>query len=414
MFVHSDTPKKPCTQLYSILANKGPEAFQRAESTLSRQLSNAEKESLIKITEKNSKTLTLEEMAAENKNLLKAGFKEDEIDRLRLKGVLSNSVVKEAIPRPKSVHLVEAELVPADKELIKAVKEGKEKQYFFTQDGKVYFADNAKLPTTSDNLIFVKIPGETGSAMVKEAGTFSYNPKTKNFTLNSKVSLDLAETESKELASQIKNIGSIEGLPVRTLGEGISHSKLINCLDVLSGQFKGKNFVADKMIGDNLVTTSAIIASEMGGANRLGTQKGQEVIVSDLIGTNINSAVGSVIGKHIVLSNASLLSSITTRSAVGLGMIEVQKNVYKNVMTEEADKTADKIAQFDRAHFAGRLLVNHYFDKFIVHQLPSIVFNMCKKNSSAQIFISPRAVRLYERYGSAVLYYGLRKSIIDE
>ncbi|MBK7891081.1 MAG: hypothetical protein IPJ84_09630 [Bdellovibrionales bacterium] len=95
-------------------------------------------------------------------------------------------------------------------------------------------------------------------------------------------------------------------------------------------------------------------------------------------------------------------------------MIEVQKQIHGAVLEEEEQKIAEDIAAFNRAHFLARLPVNHYFDKFVVQKLPSMIFDACRRRPGLSVVLGPRAVRIYERYGSASIYFGLRNSIVGE
>ncbi len=387
-------------------------AMVNAEKVLGKKLTEEQKQALIPLAGQSNQTISTENLAIENRSLLKAGFSEGEIDKMRIEGVLTNSVIRQAVPVPKKVQFVGADTIPIDNKSIESIKNGKTMTYYFADDGKLYLSGGSELGSSTSDTVFMMDKAGGNQNFVKEVGKISYNSSKKTFDLKPQVSADLSAAETSELVNALK--GSAGGIPVRTMGEGMSHSKLVNCLDVLSSQYKANNFVLNKLIGDNAVAVSALAITEVAGANRLGTQNGREVITSDLIGTNLNSVVGGIVGRRIVLNNANLPTSIAIRSSVGLGMIELQKNVYLATLTDNAKERAENIAEFDRAHFGARLFVNHYFDQFLVQKLPTLLFNACRKNSKAQLLISPRAVRIYERFGSAVIYYGLRGKIIGE
>ena len=200
-------------------------------------------------------------------------------------------------------------------------------------------------------------------------------------------------------------------VPVQKFSHPPSHvvpqARAVKCMDILSAQSNGKNFVLDRMIADNAVATGAILVGEASGAGRLNTEQGREVIAADLIGGNITGFLGGKIRRSLAVGQGSLMSSMVIRTGVGLEMIEVQKAVTGGVVQgDNSQKTAEDIAAFNRAHFIARLPVNHAVDQFMVKQLPIMLFNSCMKNPATSVFISPKAVRFYERLGSSVVYYG--------
>jgi len=193
-----------------------------------------------------------------------------------------------------------------------------------------------------------------------------------------------------------------------------SSTRVLDCANILAKQVSVKSTFWDRLIGDNLVVASAFAVTEMAGAKRLQSTDGQQVIAADMLGTNIYSATSALVGSYLVNTQKSLPISLITRAGMGLGMIEVQRGIYQVTLDKNPEDRANAIAAFDQAYLFARLPVAHYTDKFIMKQLPELLFDSCKKGGKLSVIITPRSVRIMERYGMAILYFGLRSAIIGE
>lgn len=354
------------------------------------------------------------DLASDNKKLKKAGLKDEQINKLRASGVLNNSIVKLSAPtkvQVENLHL--RSLQRADTE---ALQKGEKRSYVITQDGNLHITPNPVKMSDDTILISDNVAkgGLPNRSAVIESGEMIYDSASNKYVFQPKHAVDVNTSQAEGLLKDVTKVDPGAKVAKGKPPIGTPQSQAANCLDILSAQSKGKNFVLDRLIGDNAVASAAIISTEMMGAGRFEDQRGQEVVMADLIGINMGSLVSSQLGKHLVLKNANLPTSLAARTGVGLTMIEAQKQIYQQVLTEDAVERSEDIANFDRAHFAGRLLINHHFDKFVMNSLPKMIFDSCQKNSKMQVFISPRAVRLYERFGSSTIYYGARSAIIGE
>lgn len=377
------------------------------------QLTDDQAAVVSKMSQNNKDLYSAGDIAKENQELKKAGLDSEQINKLRASGVLGKSLTHAS---PTKVDVQTLGLRSLDKSDITGLKKGEKRNYVITQNGQMQISPEAVKMSDDTILVSNEVAsnGLPNRSAVIETGELFFDSTKKQYFFQPKHAVDVSTDETAILLERVNSLdpGSkvLKGAPP----PNTPVSKAIECLDVLSAQNKGKNFVLDRVIADNAVTTTAILNSELMGAGRLSEQKGQEVVIADLIGTNINSIIGASIGKHLVTKDMSLATSLGTRAGVGLSMIELQKQVYQQVLTDDAKERSETIANFDRAHFGARLFVNHYFDKFVVNTLPKIIFESCQKNSKMQIFVGPRAIRLYERTGSAMLYYGARDAIIGE
>ena len=305
------------------------------------------------------------------------------------------------------------------------MKNGEKLNYVVGGDGEHYLISGVH--NFSDDVLWIakntSKNKEVASAgfMVREAGSLTFNKATKKFEFNSQYGVSVPTEDAMALSKKIeKETGyKVEVKKVETGGKA-AESKAYECLDVLSAQNSGKNFILNRIVPDNSVAIGGIAVGEALGAGRLQTESGRDVVTADLIGTNLGVVVGGYIGSKLVMSNSSFLTSLGTRAAVSMGMINVQKHVYEAVLSEDATERAEKIATFDQYHFGGRLMWNHMFDKFMVgntkgaFNLPNMIFKACQNNSRMKFLVNPQSVRFIEKGASAAVYYGLRQSIIGE
>ncbi len=391
--------------------------LKNTESALNRKLNSKEQEALKQASSDSEAALayTSEQVVQQNKALKKAGFSENEITKLRNNGILGNSVISYANGSPVGVEVLAAPFKPLASKSLRELNEGKVLQYLVGEDGKIYVAKVLvnNLPSNKVLVATSKVDNADTLTVVREAGNLRYNSELKTYIFEPSYGFDTSKVEVKEI---IDNISALNpGSSVKyAASSNIPASRVLNCLEIASAQSKGKNFVLDRLLTDNLITTTAIVGSEVYGAGRLNTEHGRQVVIADLLGGNINNLIGSQISKHLVLKNTNLLTSMITRTGMGLSMIELQKQVHKSAVQEESSKTAEEIANFNRAHFFARLPINHAVDNFMIHNLPGLVFDRCQKNPALSVLISPRSVRLYERVGSTVIYYGLRQAIVGQ
>ncbi len=367
-----------------------------------------------KFSSRKMENYTLNDLKEIRRELRGSGFTKEEIETLEHANLLPKSAIHFDSPIPTKVSIKEVEYLKIDSGLIKEIKNGTKVTYVVDSSGSLKLSKNfSELEKNSIWYSKEKNAGNSELALVKEMGVLSYDSTRKLFSLKPQYSIDVSSIEKKEIADQVKQIFNVN--KVNLLDDArFTGSKALDCLELMSAQSHGKNFILDRFISDNAVLATAVISSEYLGANRLNNKDGIDVVKADFIGTNINAALNASLGRHLVINNAGAITSLAARSATAMGMIELQRNVYNQVLENNAEERASNIANFDRAHFVGRLFINHSFDKFLVNKLPEIVYNACKKNSKTKIFISPRSVRIYERFGSAMLYYGLRKMVVSE
>lgn len=388
-----------------------PVSAEKTAATLGRSLKEKELASLNEVRGlAGTRSYTASEILAQDKHLMKSGFKQAEIERLRKENVLTNNFVSVKNGAPVGLETQKISLREIATADVKNLKEGQKLQYVIDHEGGLFV--NSEMTRFSPDKVIMGLEGPAGhetSRIIREAGEITYGKN--GFVFKPVYGFDTTAVETKKITSEMARLSP---------GEKVSHpptaqvpqARAIKCLDILSSQTNGKNFVLNRMLADNVVTVGAIGVGEATGAGRMQTEKGREVIYADLIGSNITGYLGGKIGRNLALKNDGLMAAMTTRAGVGMGMVEIQKGVHETLVEGDSQQTAEDIASFNRAHFIARLPLNHAIDQFMVKQLPVMIFNSCLKNPGTSVFISPTAVRFYERLGSNVIYYGARQAVI--
>lgn len=404
-----------CNKAYSAIGNSDLSLFLHAERVLQRELTKKEREALA-AAKKIAKDFeyTPAEVTAQNRLLKKAGYSKEEMDLLRQGSVLRNKqLADEASTLPLRAEVVELNLTKVDRKTLAVISEGKPVNYVVDSNGEIYLVPSSA--NLSEGTLWLVRNSDSPDElhMIREAGTLQHQGKS-GYLFRPAFSLD---STSKEVEEQLAKFeGSADGAKAirRQALASEEQQKVLSCMDLLTNRNSMKSAVFDRMLADNLVLTSAIATSELAGANRFGTSDGRQVVLADIIGANVNSILGGMLGKHLVSRNAGFVTSMATRTAMAMGMIEVQKQIYQQVLENKAEERSETIANFDRLYFFARLPVAHYTDKFIMKQLPELLFDACKRDSKITLVITPRSVRIVERFASTFLYYGVRSAIIQE
>ncbi|MBL7715043.1 MAG: hypothetical protein JNL01_06205 [Bdellovibrionales bacterium] len=318
----------------------------------------------------------------------------------------AQKVIVDQSPLKGSSYLHEAPTQKLDKAALQKTKTGNEVRYFIDQDGGIHtFAHDSQF--NPEGLFAIRSEGKIHQ--VQEVGRLRYNSQQKKYVMEADESY-LKPVERKAAAKQSKDL-------VPDNAASAAKQKMLSCLDILNKQNAGKNFVLDRLKAENLVTTSAIVSTELLGAGRLQSREGLEVVAADLIGGNLSSIAMAGVGKYLVVNNRGLGTAIGTRAVTSLGLIELQRNVYNAVLTDEDPKNNSRsqdLSTFNQVHFALRLPINHWLDEALVKKLPQYLFESCQKGAKLSVFWSPTSVRIYERYASAVIYYGARSAVLQE
>ncbi len=356
------------------------------------------------------------EIANQNKILKKAGFSDTEIESLRKQHILADTVLSLSNGSPTGLARARCALEDLSASTIRDLRAGKRYSYVVGENGEI-FASKDALEFDPAKVMLASLPGSTGTSAaasfpVREAGELFYDAATKNFNFRPTYGVDRSELAANGVIASARR--QLQDANIRYIeNPKIPPSRVVKCLDMISAQSNGKNFVIDRMISDNAVTTIAIGSSEIAGAGRLSSENGRAVVESDIVGGNVTGVIGGVVGKRMTIGNTHFASQMAVRAGMGMSMIEVQKNVTKQILGSDGNRTtAADIATFNRAHFVARLPVNYALDQFMVNSLPTMIFNTCQKHPTLSLAVSPKAVRFYERYASSTIYYGLREKIV--
>lgn len=398
-----------------------------AQQALRRNLSANEAAALKESLKQGRKDIyTANDVAAQDRILKKAKYSEEEIATLRRENVLTNSVVRINGELPREIKVLDLKTHRLAEKDVEHLQQEKNLWYIKDAHGDVHISEVR--PDVVDDAIHIIKSGagvDSGAAkanniVASEIGQLSYSKKTKQFQFNPSYGIGIPPRSSQELAAQFGKLGGKDAQVVQLTNKKIPQTKAYDCLDILSAQTAGKNMILNRLISDNVVTIGGIGIGEALGNGRTKTQEGREIIAADLIGTNINVFVSGYIGSKLVLNNADFIAAVGTRAAVGMGMIEIQKNVYENTLSSKPQERAEKIAQFDQAYSAGKLVWNQAFEKALVggwgqkFNIPNMIFNACQSNSKMKVLINPLSIRFMERGAFAGIYYGTRMAVVNE
>ncbi len=390
-------------------------AVQGANVAIGKALTQEQSQALEKILRKTAgDNYVATDILEQNKILKKAGFYPEDVDLLRKKNILGNTVIKFTKGTPTGYKIQEVALRELDSGALKEIQAGKKYNYLTGENGEIHITKDA-VDFPPDKLIIAQNKSAKTSSfepplLVREAGELGYDAKTKNLVFKPTHTFENNEVASRAMLDKVKTLNPElkASMAASATSAKTPASRVLKCLDIVSGQSNGKNFVLNRMIADNAVAVSAITTAEMMGAGRLNTEEGKSMLLGDLVGGNVNTVIGSVMGLKLVKSDLSFGQSLAVRAGMGITGVEVQKVFHEQLVKSEDSQAAEKIAAFNTLHFIARLPINQAFDKFMINKLPNMIFDACQRNPALAVAISPVSVRMYERYASTVIYYGLR------
>lgn len=384
-------------------------------AVLGRFVSKKQMEALDQVNREAKEFYTPRDLVQQEKTLKAAGFSNEDIRKLRQKHLLARiATSRTAQAAPDTAEVIQRKLRPIDRNFFDEIGQSRrEFHYVVDHQNQIFLVEGDRLG--SDKLWLIRDPDTQESPLhiVKESGTVSKS-ESGEILFRPQYSIDATKMDAEEALKKLEDSHAPGSRIARASTLANEQAQVLNCMDILAKRTAMSSGIFDRMIADNMVVTSAFLVTELAGAKRMESVDGQQVILSDLIGTNINSVVSATLGSYLVSSNRSLPVSLLARTGTALGMIEVQRGVYKMVLDKDAEERADKIALFDQLYFMARLPVSHYTDKFIMKRLPEMLYDSCRKGSKLSVFITPRSVRIMERYGMTIFYYGARSAIIGE
>jgi len=399
--------------------------LKKARDVVKRNLSHYEQRAYLEAALwQKEEFLAPEVIAKQDGDLLTGGFNKQEIQNMREAGLLGGEPIRWVEPVPTEIRVAEAHFVEIDPSVIEAAKNGAKFRYVV--DG----ADEVRLirewpQFTEDALWFLKdvSDGEANkSTLVKESGEFTYDPETKGFRLKPDYSIELTEAEAKASLDHVSEKTSIQF--ERQGKKKNSKKKLLDCLAILAANQAGKSFLFDRIIAENVVMGSVILVQDALGAGRLSTKTGRDRVVADFAVNNASTMISSPIYSKLLINDQGLALQLGTRAAVGMGLIEGQRQMYKFILPGNAKKDkekdkekndyVDRLTRFNQIHFLAKIPINHYLDKQILQTLPMKLVGACQRGAKLKVLVSPRAIRIYERFGSTMIYYGLKNAIVDD
>jgi len=365
---------------------------------------------------------TAQEVVQQNKLLTKAGLSEADISILRKKGVIGNWVRDASTPTPSQTYLIQS---PArlDREILEKVKKGKTLNYFVDDLDQMQITEEA-LDFSGQSVLFWKMPTPSGQAQavrVQEAGKLVFDSGKRRLEFQPQYGGTIrpsseGNTWVKQLANsklEFEN-GSVLTTMVKA-NPKLDQVKTLQCLDVLQARQKGKGFVLNSVIGDNIVMTGAIMSGELTGAGRLNSKHGREIIMTDYLASNISWILNGYLRRTLSLRNIDFLSYASTRIPSNFLLIEVQREIFTASLTDDGERRATNIRNYNAGWMFAKLPMSYYFDRYLVNTLPLQLYGACSGGAKAmKVVFHPGMVAIYEKTFSAFMYFQGRKAIAGE
>jgi len=364
--------------------------------------------------------LTVAESARTARILRNAGFSEAEVTKLSEAGILKYSPVSAAVTHvPDSAFIHRVSLREFDREAIRELKESEKSfHYVIDVDDQIFLLHDENIPgIPKEPLWIAKMEPDAASKLprsliIKETGTVRLVDGNPEFQL--KHGIDLSAKEADEAFIQLRNKYPEAQLRHQTNAMN-TESRVMNCMDIMSGQLAGKSFVKESIVAGNLISIGSIGAAELLGAGRLKGDDGLQLVGADLLGSNAIMLISGVTSRTIALSGMSYLPRLGSRALLGLGTTRVQDQIYKSVLPgEDANERAEALTRFNTVHFFVKLPLNELMDQTFLTKLPVTLFDACRKGGVIKLVLSPQSVRIFEKSVSTAAYFILRGVFVNE
>lgn len=365
---------------------------------------------------------TAQEVIQQNKLLKKAGFNESEIATLRKKGVLGNWVRDATNPTPSQSYLIQNS-ARLDRKMLEKVKGGKALHYFVDDLDQMQITDEA-LDLSGDSILFWKMATPSGQGQVvrvQEAGKLVYDAGKRRLEFQPLYGGSVRHnSEGRSWVEQLADakLENESGQALSTLVKAnprLDHVKTLQCLDVLQARQKGKGFVLNSVIGDNIVMTGAIVSGELTGAGRLNSKHGREIVTTDYLASNISWILNGYLRRTLSLKNVDFMSYASTRIPSNFLLIEVQREIFSAALTDDGERRATNIRNYNAGWMFAKLPMSYYFDRYLVNTLPLQLYGACSGGAKAiKVVFHPGMVAIYEKTFSAFMYFQGRKAIVGE
>ncbi|OFZ21937.1 MAG: hypothetical protein A2X94_15890 [Bdellovibrionales bacterium GWB1_55_8] len=371
-----------------------------------------------------SSSLTAAETARRSRILRQAGFTDRDLERLGQWNVLKNYPGPIRAPihfLPESAFTHTVRLKEFDKNAVRTLKtemkDGKtpELHYVIDADDQIFLVDRKSAKGIPKEPLWVArdVEGpEARSILVKETGTVRFIDGQPRFQALHGIDLTSDELDQAltKYRNEIPDLASATGKASRA-----AETRVLNCLDIMSGQLAGKSFVKDSLVAGNLISIGSIGTAELLGAGRFENEKGMQVLAADILGSNANSVISGIISRSIVMSQMSMPKMVAARATVGLVTTQVQDQIYKVVLPDkDANEKAAALTKFNTWHFYLKLPLNIWIDKAMIEKLPVALFDTCRNGGVVSVALSAQSVRIYEKAASTAAYFVLRGMFVDE
>ncbi len=392
------------------------EVGELAEKALGRKLTPRQKLDVGKASEYGiGDFYTAEQLKDQEALLAKAGLSRTEVTELRRVGILGNGrlMAPGEMPVKVAVRNTVVENL-SGKHLSKLVK-GKKYRYFIDQHDQLHIVDGElKLPRNELLVVRDVSKAKQPSYVVREAGILEIAEHGKKPVLRREYGIQPTPEEMESVLKQIKERDPTLGVEyaARTGDRAVT---ALSCAEVLASQMGGKRFILHNLLTSNVINLLAIGMRELAtGGETIKTEKGRTILITGLLTGNVANLVGASLAKTLIVGNVSNSASYGARIALGATLTEAQGQVFRGVMGDSASdkKEAEALVNFDRAYFYGKIVVNQHVDKFFIEQLPGMLYDSCKKNGGLKFYMGPGFIRLYERFGSAIFYFGARQAVV--
>lgn len=261
--------------------------------------------------------------------------------------------------------------------------------------------------------------------LIKAHGSFYYDEATKKYTLKTNSLIDLSADEAKKIKAEAEKLLGAKGAVADV--DALTPAQHLKCADILAGSKTGKGFLLNSYTSNNAVFFSTIFASSLFGEGIASTPQGRDIATADWLAMNIGIGVGGSISKYMIVKNFSTVKRFPVSLATGFTLMQMNNQLYKvfdngdvepveggenATVDASSDEYMKKLARFNMGWFFLKSVpVGMITDTFIAKKLPRYLTNRCLAGKAISVFVSPKMVRIYERYASSILYYGAAKPL---
>jgi len=288
---------------------------------------------------------------------------------------LSSTAEGEAKLRPISVR-------PLDIEMIKSLKKTKASFYYFKDDNhRIYILDHPFKGADAGVSIFQLDTQTQHDIRIVEYGQVRSGGQFNELKFDHEMKFE-PETRAKD-----------EGMP-------------IDCLSLLQKQSKAGNVVWNFLKANTLYQVGVELVF-----NPLATPEDKKRMAADIFGGMVTGALGTWAGTKIVQNVDGFRQYAGPSILMAVGSTALQNGI-NHVSGADSVDHPDTLSAFNWAHRIVMFYPSYQINRWFADTLPGLLYERCRKGDPIEFWMRPDSLRMAERVGQAVIYYGPREVLI--